>query len=290
MDMSMASQPALSLHVLDSVSEPGAATNDDLIYHRENVAWVFDGATSLSGRASEAEATDVQWLIGVINATLPRAHSLPLTEQLEEVCATVQDEFSRLEGHRRVEKHEAPSAVGTGVLLSGESLEVVEFGDCQLILQAQTEGPLYVSPRSRLQDLDALVIAEATALAAESAGEWELNRPALMPRLRAHRNLLNTPEGYGAISVFGEYPTPSQHHRVAVAQGGHGLLVSDGFMALSSAYNALSPGDMLSVAVHEGLDILLDRLRVIESEDPHGSQFPRLKQHDDASALLFSIT
>ena len=282
-------QTQLTLRVLDSVSDRGAHSNEDLIVKGDNVAWVIDGATSLSDGVGGASETNIQWLLGLLNTTLSDGGSRSLMDQVAEACAVIHDDFTTRRGSTTPERYEAPSAVGVGIRLSGEFLEVLSFGDCQLILQTQGDEPVHMSPESQLKALDDTVIEQAIAGTTGAEQLWDFARRELMAQLRANRNLLNKPEGYGAISVFGEFPTPHHHSKKPVTSGTHGLLVSDGFMALVADYDAMSPEHMLTSAIRGGVGPLLTQLRAIEAEDSRGSKFPRLKQHDDASALLFSI-
>lgn len=280
----------LTLHVLDSVSDPGGHSNEDLIVHGDNVAWVIDGATSLSDGVGGASETNIEWLLGLLNTTLSDGGSRSLMDQVTEACAVIHEDFTTRQGSVTPERYEAPSAVGIGIRLSDESLEVLSFGDCQLILQTQGDELVYISPESQLTALDDTVIELAIAGAQEAEKPWDFARQELMAQLRANRNLLNNPGGYGAISVFGEFPNPHHYSKKTVTGGTHGLLVSDGFMALATDYGAMSPKEMLISAIRDGVGPLLTQLRAIEAEDSRGSRFPRLKPHDDASALLFSIS
>ena len=68
------------------------------------------------------------------------------------------------------------------------------------------------------------------------------------------------------------------------------LLASDGFLALVSDYKAYDVEGLMEAACDTGLQALGEELRAIEHNDPRGTQFPRFKPSDDATALLLKVS
>ena len=76
---------------------------------------------------------------------------------------------------------------------------------------------------------------------------------------------------------------------MAAPDGSLVLLASDGFLALVSDYKAYDVESLMEAVRDIGLDALGAELRAIEHNDPRGTQFPRFKQSDDATALLLAV-
>ena len=109
------------------------------------------------------------------------------------------------------------------------------------------------------------------------------------PEIRARRNRLNTPGGYGVWSIT---PPPQEFVRTGrddLDRGAVVLLASDGLMRLVDVYRALTIEELVARARGEGLAALGRELRRIEAGDGANLAYPRAKTTDDATALLLTI-
>jgi hypothetical protein len=277
------------LRVLEAYSEPGGTTNEDRFFVSNRVAWVFDGATSLAEKVDGPPTPDAVWLVERLVNKLPSLQSLRLEEQLHALCATVAEDFTTISTGQTMAKFEVPTAVAVGIEVLDDSVEVIEFGDCQLILQSAGTDDIYVSPPTVLDDLDRQVLAAIATARSRHGLSPEQARRSVLPLLRQNRESVNGKEGYGAVSVFGDFPHPANRQTLPLAGPAHGILASDGFAALVTDYNAMAPADLLTMARKHGLSHLFGELRAIEAADSDATRFPRLKKHDDATAVLFAI-
>jgi hypothetical protein len=108
--------------------------------------------------------------------------------------------------------------------------------------------------------------------------------------LRRARNFVNTVAGGW---LFGPDARAAAHVATAAVAAPAGtvvLLVTDGFLALSSDYDRYSPGALLDAALSRGLSALGKELRALEESDPDGRRFPRFKKSDDATAMLLRVS
>jgi hypothetical protein len=210
-----------------------------------------------------------------------------LNAQVEHITRTLHERYPA--NSQNLEKFDVPSAVGTGIHVEGDQLSFLHFGDCALIVLDNQDSEIYVSAPSALQGLDLQVIEKLSKLRSDEGLSFAEARAKVLPLLRENRARGNTSNGYGNISVFGESPHPSTTNALGVRPGTTGLIASDGFYALVDDYHAYNPVELVSAARTKGLRILLDELREVESRDKECVEFPRLKPHDDASALLFEI-
>lgn len=69
----------------------------------------------------------------------------------------------------------------------------------------------------------------------------------------------------------------------------HLLAMSDGLYRLVDVFKMLAPDQFLSRALEDGLAPLCLQLRDLEIADERCVVYPRVKTHDDASAILVRI-
>jgi hypothetical protein len=172
--------------------------------------------------------------------------------------------------------------------LSDDTMDVLWFGDCALLLQ-EPSGSVHLigdtltkrgAERERVQRL---------ARSAQKGPAAPGVRKEFLPGLRAARNQVNTAKGGWA---FTPDPTCADHAsgaHVRLEPGATVLLASDGFLALISDYEAYDARALIAAAQSHGLRALGTELRTIESEDPEGSAYPRFKKSDDATAVLLQV-
>jgi hypothetical protein len=113
-------------------------------------------------------------------------------------------------------------------------------------------------------------------------------RQEFLPVLRASRNYVNTAEEW----LFAPDAACADHAkeaRASVAPDALLLLASDGFLALASDYERYTPESLFAAVAANGLSVLGEELRAIETSDPDGTRFPRFKRSDDATALLIAV-
>ena len=67
------------------------------------------------------------------------------------------------------------------------------------------------------------------------------------------------------------------------------LVLSDGFYRLVDVFGAMSPADLMRRMFTRGAAELCSQLRALEGGDIGCTDHPRVKVHDDASAMLVEI-
>jgi hypothetical protein len=116
-----------------------------------------------------------------------------------------------------------------------------------------------------------------------------IDRPEIEPLLRAARNRINS----GRNWLFSPDPRAAGHvmHRtMALRDGTLVLIASDGFLALTTDYDAYDMPGLMAAMKRKGLAALGEELRAIEKTDPLGEKFSRFKKSDDATAVLLRVT
>jgi len=275
------------LEILDSVTQPGDPNwpNEDSIGAVGRHMWVIDGATGVADKPFVDPVSDARWLAQ--NASdyfyIWAAEQEPpdMTDLVRMTMETLKQRFEAQADRAISEPYEKPSASMLIAEAYKKEICFSYFGDCGMIIQE--EGQLLRQLGGARGDTESL---EAKRLRAEAVS-WERSEETL-ERLRENRARMNTKGGYW---IFGIEPDAVKMMATVVLQFRSpitGLLYSDGFGALVTDYERYTDEELLDAAQKKGLEALMKELREIERrEDPDGEKFPRFKQSDDASAILF---
>ncbi len=291
-------KPAMKLTILDSTTDPGSAerANEDAFGHNEHCAFVIDGATGLGGeRLVSAEGSDAAWLAKsaaqYFSSTVNETGEI--SQAVVEFNGMARDAVFGASPDREVEAWALPTASFQMVRIAGGGLEAHGLGDCGLWLQDADGAFISLTP---LLGSGAGERAKARK-ALEAIGGLSnmgvgVRHPDVVAGLRLSRAGQNM-EG-GRIWTLGVNPRAGGNvvtHPIHVRLPALGLLVTDGLSALVDGYGATTPEQMMSDARQHGFDPIIARLRRIErTVDPEGWQFPRFKQSDDATGVLFEVS
>ncbi len=274
-----------------SLSSPTAAVNEDAAGATECAAWVIDGATGVSDLSPLVPGlTDAAWLAAQLDKrlhdTFEKAAVEPYTA-LAEIDADIRATFSSTNTSPERSPAEQPTAAFALSVLRGDVVHLIGLGDCRIIVENRT-GDVEEFDPSETGHAEALVIEERRRLLAAYPDEdpW----PRLKPFIRSLRQFANAANGYSIV-----HPTLSWHSRVKRRVNNaqtirHLLAMSDGLYRLVDVFKLFSPGQLLRRAVKDGLAPLCPQLRDLENADDRCVIYPRVKTHDDASAVLVTLT
>ncbi|MEZ5923774.1 MAG: protein phosphatase 2C domain-containing protein [Hyphomicrobiaceae bacterium] len=283
---------SLTLRALDRVSLAGGVINDDRVGAAGDLAWAIDGATDVLDEPLIAGGSDAAWLAGVLDGTLAELADKPPPSPLDLVhtlTSTAARRFTAEQRRAPAAPFEQPSAAALIVCLRGEELEFVSLADCQCLVRRPGEVTVAIGADAEVTQGDRRVIEVMQTIRADSNAGWREARASVWPRIRAARARLNTPEGYGVLSII---PPPDKFvrtGRMPVVAGTTLLLATDGFMRLVDLFGRYSSDEMVEIALRQGLPALADELREMERADGECVHVPRTKPHDDASAILVGI-
>lgn len=281
----------MPLTVLDLATVASGAENEDRIGTRGALAWVIDGATDIGSEPIIGPGSDAGWFAGAIHDVLddpgfdigPRLADLP-----SRLAATIAARFEMAQRRAPADRFEHPSASGVVVRMAGATLDYVSVGDCTLIVE---QNGTVARIGSDLADAGDKRLAAAIARFHDDNGgaSAAAARAHVWPAMRAARNRMNTPGGYGILSIT---PPPDEFVRagqVDLASDARILLASDGLMRLVDVFHAYDDGSLLRAAERHGLAALCHELRAFEHGDPETRVHPRAKTCDDASGLLLAV-
>ena len=282
----------MRFELVESLSLPGAADkpNEDAFAHAQQIAVVFDGATPLAEPLLPG-ASDAQWIARFASRRLI-AHAADgegsPRDWLRSAAGDAAKSFGALRRRLPEQVYETPFASMMAAALHDAALEALWFGDCGLLLHHPAGGGdvMLIGDARVRRDIERARAKEAgTGRGAASEGV----REEFLPALRASRNRVNSAKG---TWLFSPDPRCADHAgaaRLDVEAGAVLLLASDGFLSLITEYDAYDASALLAAAQSHGLAALGEELRIIESGDPEGVEFPRFKRSDDATALLLRV-
>jgi serine/threonine protein phosphatase PrpC len=277
--------------LLDSISIPGdpEKQNDDAFGVSDNAAVVLDGATSLCEPLMPGRS-DAAWL-AQFGARRLLAHlkdgDTP-REAVRHAMEEAEKSFAALRRRAPAERYEMPLASMMLIAASEDGFEALWFGDCAALVKRPGEAVAILGDTLAKRELEATRVARLAAKhgLTPAAGH---NRPEYLTALRRARNHANTDKGGW---IFGPDPRAADHvgsKTTAAPKDTIVLLASDGFLALVSDYRRYDAEALLAAATSGGVERLGQELREIERADADGTNYPRFKTSDDATAVLLRV-
>lgn len=281
----------MAFRIHDTLSLASGDANDDRVGAWHDRAWVIDGATDIGSEPLTGTASDAGWFAGEIHDLLS-SPSFPLSGDLADIPARLATEvgprFEAVRSRNPIDRFEHPSAAGIVIRVEGRRLDYVSVGDCTLIV---AQGGAAVRLGAELSDAgDRQLAAAISAFHNEnSEATADSARQHVWPQIRAQRNRLNTPTGYGVFSITPPPPDFVRVGHVLLDPDALILLASDGLMRLVDVYRQMSIDRLVREVRTRGLVSVAATLRAIEADDGRNQRYPRAKTTDDASGLLLSV-
>lgn len=281
-------------HILDAISDPGSTNkpNEDAFGHAHAHAWVIDGATGVADSELLDAPSDAHWLAQTASSLFAE-HADRYGADLVGLTRNVIGEMARRfeAGRNRPPngRYELPSAAMALVHSDGVHIHCANFADCRLALLAD-DGEVVVLGEHHL-DREATSKARTASLLADMReGGDPFASLEIMNFLRAARDMQNREGGYWILGLEPRAVDFMRYWTLPLMRPMTGLLMSDGFAALTYDYGRLELADLVRRAREEGLYALLGELRHIEQNiDPNMRLYPRFKRCDDATAVLFRV-
>lgn len=284
----------MQLRVLDVTSVPGSGANEDRAGYAENSAWVIDGATDVIDGPLTAGPSDAAWFAAAMHEELETWANAGAAGALQDLPAhlarNLDARFRKAALRLPTGPDEQPSAAAMIVRLEKVSLSYVTLGDCALIIETGSGPLVHIGDdieKAGDQWVAKIISEERQNIAPEDALSL---RRSLWPKLREARRAMNDPAGYGIFSIT---PPPARFVRAAsipLSGATRGLICSDGLMRLVDVMHRYTIETLFAAAFSAGLPALVSELRTLEVEDATCLRYPRAKQHDDTTALLFEIS
>lgn len=280
----------MNLTVLDSasVAKNENAANEDAFSVSEGLCLVLDGATGLGQQAMKQYPTDAAWFVAAMSRSLHGhwakygAFQRSLECAIEE-CIT---EYERAVPYAVRPAYELPSAAMVAVAVEAGRLTVYRLGDCSAYVEKNSRAAALFS-LSALDRLDGISIA-ALHDALKRGKSPQKARTEILPLLRKHRSMMNKPAGYGVLALSMDCLEFIEHRELDDFFKLELLLATDGFSAIEK-YLKLSAEQLFLKSRKSSLEGVIKELRRLENDDSQMLRFPRLKPHDDATAMRIGV-
>jgi 8-oxo-dGTP pyrophosphatase MutT (NUDIX family) len=272
---------------LETLCEPGTAfaPNEDAVWHSETAAVVLDGATGFPDDHFTDAPTDASWLVREVIKELDRTDASGAFEaRLQRAMDVAAQRLNAAIG-RSIEPDREPMAALGAVHVGDASLRYWLIGDVSLLVRAP-DGTLttYLDPRP--EESECAILREWTRLASRGVS-YDERRKLIRPLIRQARQAVNTPAGYHMFTRHATGLAAAITGSLPASPGMRFCLMSDGFARASLLFGASQQGHFRATGT--ALRERLSWIRQNEILDPDGCNWPRIKPHDDASALLMEI-
>ena len=280
----------MKLELIDKISEPGSSrkANEDLIVVGEDLYVVLDGATGLGGQAIDSFPSDAVWFVRTFSDRLVEhwEQERNFIAALSTAIDACVDEYARLTGGMQGSLYEQPSAGMVAIAVEEGKISAYRLGDCTgYVSRGGLADQLF--EQTPLEALDNRAI-EGMVAELRQGKAFEEARRMILPMLQSHRALMNTPEGYGALSLSRDCLKYIESERISFVSGASVLLATDGFSAIQK-YGRLDLGTLFKWCEIIGLAGVVGDIRKTENDDSELTRYPRLKRHDDATAVLLRL-
>lgn len=273
----------MKIEITDVITDPGSTerVNEDQYLLCEGLAVVMDGATGLGSHWVEHADSDAKWFVDTLKEGLRRewrSHRAFMPALQAAISATC-DMFSRYAGNAdRPRADERPSAAMTALAIENGAIRLFQAGDCMAFYK-QAGAITRPFPASPLEALDRASVEAMKPYMDQGMSPAEA-RNQILPLLRRHRALVNEPRGYSALTPDMDCTRHVTDREITPAFNSRLIMASDGFSALVD-YEPDWERRLFEVPLRKALAVL----RRIEREDPALQKHPRLKVHDDATAV-----
>ncbi|OIV36002.1 hypothetical protein BIV57_18690 [Mangrovactinospora gilvigrisea] len=279
-------------HRIELASEPGLPdrTNEDLALATPELAVVLDGVTPHPDGSGCLH--DVPWYVRRLGAALFTAATeepgRPLADCLAAAIAQVAERHA---GSCDLAHPRTPQSTVAAVRIGPEEVEYLVLSDSVLLIEG-FGGEVSAIEDDRLRRLPEPVpsLRAAVRAAAEASGEGSAEHTAARRAyVAAVEGLRNAPDGF-----FTAAAAPAAAHAAVAGRlprsAARGLaLLTDGAARLVEVFGTEDWADTFRRLRTEGPEGLVAAVRKAEAADPDGTEVPRGKPTDDATAVLVRL-
>lgn len=249
--------------------------NEDRFVRGHDFCIVLDGATPLkkSGRFNEA-----RWLVDYLKKNITR-YDGDIKSRLLELCKKAYHEFPA----DIKEQDYLPSASACWAEWSNEKIRIGILGDCE-VTAITKDGEILRCYDDRLRKLDDIAIQEMVSSAHKHSSTILEARNFIDDTLIKHRNLINKPDGYSALTLSLDPKINEKAFQLEKDKIKNLYLYSDGF---SQAFENLKiyRNHVELFKQIESIDGEIDKIVKTSFEDRNCNKFPRFKIIDDITVV-----
>lgn len=263
-------------------TEPGVLgkPNEDWFAATSDVLVVLDGATVRTDTGCEH---GVDWYVRKLGAAIIAA-SASRSRSLRDVLAEAISDVASLHPSCDLSHPGTPSAGVAIVRSEGSTLRYLVLGDVSLIIDTIDVGVIEVV------DHRVSKIAVAERRAADQYVIGDPRKTEALQRMKVQELAArNVPGGYWIAAADPAAVAEAIVDEVSAANVRQLAVVSDGAARIVDLFGALDWARALALLSSNGPRELIRQVRVIESDDVVGEEFPRNKTSDDATVVYAKL-
>lgn len=278
----------MKFKIMESISESYKDYNEDILGHGSNSAWIIDGASALDvSNKIDKNRNDVFWFVNRWNEYL--SENLDSDRDIREILKngidTISNEVRTKTGN---EIHfDLPSAAIAIIRKRGAFLEYYMLGDCTLII----EGDKKISELKddAISSLDSRVVELIRREGSFNSDFFNGYSKDVLDMLKEHRNKKNRRGGYWILEFDKVAIENGIYGKIEITNESNVLMATDGFSVYKELYTRQSNKNFIEEIKINGLGEIYNRIRKFEFSDEKGLKYPRLRKHDDSSAMLLKL-
>jgi hypothetical protein len=280
----------------------GGSVCEDLIRTiegAEGAAWVLDGTSgfSVSGRSFTDAASDGRWYVETLDSAL-RSHindrgsitaplKLAITETTQRFIQETDAHVSESDSASAIQRHELPACTVSLLRWDSQQVEYLNLCDASLIYDLSDHSVKRITTPGILKKIDKNT--QRLRNLAESP-ESDVTASDVESYIRQTRQYANTPGGYWVAQqnpIAALFATTGVLDRSRVETI---VLHSDGLNPIVELHDEFSQwSDVLSSAITEGVDAVIEALRQAEAEAKAKAKAkarPQVRTGDDAAIAV----
>ena len=273
---------------MDIVSVAGREWNEDFAYSNKNFSFVIDGATSITNQKFSNEETDAKWFSNNFGEYLKKHlndKTLSIAEIVKKGIKYINKKYKLLAGDTKV--LDMPSACISIVRKNQDKMEYFMLGDCGLLFKHKNKIKEYVD--TTLIKLDKINIKKMIKISKEKHITVLEARKLINDDVLKIRLLKNTAKGYWTLCDSTEACDHAKVGEIKCQPNDEFLLFSDGFSQVWNVLHIFNKKQVFKYLENHTLSNLVNLLHSKQNEDAGCNKFPRMKTHDDTSAVYFKI-
>lgn len=279
----------MNVNYSEMILDKGTGVNEDIGHINKNAAWVLDGATGVTKKHIFKEFdSDAQWFTHRWNEYLKLniEKDIDLITILKNGVNIIKNEYFEKKGNMEMDNIDYPSSTLALVRWNNKYLEYFILADN--IISIECNGNIDTFKDTSLDKFDKVTHRKMHEFILNNDGDLDSAREYVSDILISNRKMKNRKDGYSVLE-FDDFAIDNGVYGKIYGTNFNVLLATDGFTALSEKYNQCKLNDLIELADEKGLNDMNKKLREIESKDPKGRMFPRIKVHDDSSAIYLNI-
>lgn len=271
------------------ILDKGTGVNEDIGHINKNAAWVLDGATGVTKKHLFKDYdSDAQWFTHRWNQYLKEniEKDDDLLTILKNGVNIIKKEYFNKKESLDLNKIDYPSSTLALVRWNSRYLEYFILADN--IISIENNGSINTFKDDSIDKFDKVTHSKMHEFILKNDGNLDSAREYVSDILIENRKMKNKSNGYSVLE-FDDFAIDNGVYGKIYGNNFNVLLATDGFTALSEKYERCKTNDLIELASEHGLDDMNKALRDIESKDPKGRKYPRIKIHDDSSAIYLNI-